>query len=70
MVFEFVNKNEVMSMLGDEDIYILKVKIRQESINEFGKYCSSRQIAAMSIRELMKEISNPNTTFIRIKEEP
>ena len=69
MIFEIVNKNEVMNMLSCEDLYVLKVGKRVESATSIGKYCSSRQAVAMTLRQVMEAISNPDVAFIKITEE-
>lgn len=69
MKFKIIDKNNVMNMLDSEDLYLLRVGHRQDSVPKIGKYCSSKQVAAMTLREVMNAISDPNVAFIEIKEE-
>ncbi len=63
MEFRIVHKNEVMNMLTNEDLYVIKVGHRNNT-----KYCSSIRAANMTLRDAMDAISNPDIAFIEIKE--
>lgn len=63
MEFRIVCKNEVMDMLASEDLYVIKIGHRNNT-----KYCSSKQAASLTLREVIDAISNPNIAFIEIKE--
>ena len=69
MEFKIIDKNNVMKMLDSEDLYLLRVRYRQEGVSKIGKYCSSKQVSAMTLREVMNGMSDPNVAFIEIKKE-
>lgn len=64
MVFKIIDKNDVMNKLESEDLYLLKVSKRG-----LNKYCSSKQVSSLSVREVMKAMKDNNVAFIKITEE-
>lgn len=69
MEFKIIDKKDVKGMLGSEDLYLLRIGYRRDSVSKIGKYCSSKQAAALTLREVMNAITDPNVAFIEIKEE-
>lgn len=69
MDFKIINKSDVMKMLDSEDLYLIKIGYRQSGMSKKGKYCSSKQVASLTLREVTDAIKNPNVAFIEIKEE-
>lgn len=64
MVFKMIEKNEVMNFYGDGDLYLLRVSKRSS-----GKYCSSKQVNSLTVKEIADAIKDDRTAFILIKEE-
>lgn len=62
MKVRIVQKHEVMGMLENENLFVLKVAKRNT-----GKYISSKLAAALTLREVMDYIKNPNVAFVLIE---
>ncbi len=67
MTFEIVSKDDVMNLLKDEDLYVLRYKTAEGTIRP--KYCTGRPLVGMTVRELTNALSSPVTAIIRIKDE-
>ncbi len=65
MIFKIIRKEDVMGLLWNEDLYVLKVSTRNGNM----KYCSSKQVSSLTVREIAKAISDNDTAFIEIKKE-
>lgn len=65
MTFKIIDKTDVMKMLDNEDLYLLRLSSRNGTI----KYCSSKQAISLKLKEVMSAIHDENVAFIEIKEE-
>ena len=67
MKFKIVDKQDVMSMLENDNLYLLRVSHKEDRKNT--KYCSSKQVQSLNVKEVIDAISESNTAFIQIIEE-
>lgn len=63
MEFKIIKKEDVMGLLENEDLYLLRVRSRTNQ-----KYCSSKMVVSLNVREVMDAIKDDNTAFILINE--
>ena len=70
MKFEIVDKNEVINMLDDDCLYMLRIR-KDANMQRYStcKPISKYLIKTMTVRGLTDMITNPNTAFIRITDE-
>lgn len=65
MKFEIVDKNEVINMLDDDCLYMLRIR-KDANMQRYG---TCKPIKTMTVRGLTDMITNPNAAFIRITED-
>lgn len=65
MIFKLIDKGDVMNMLEDGDLYLIRVSTKGER----GRYCSSKQVSSLTVKEVMNAIKDNDSAFIQITKE-
>lgn len=61
-----VDKKDVLSMLGDDNLYMVKVSYKTHCID---RYLSSRLVSSLNVKEVMSALSDSTIGFMKVETE-
>ncbi len=69
MEIKSINKTDVMSMLSNNDLYLIRVKYKSYDDGTKLRNCYMKHVNTMPVNKIIDAINDTNAIFVEIEEE-